>query len=70
MPYPRTKTFQRWEECERCGFDWPKSSLKRDYTGVKVCPECYDEKGHEEEMRNVSLKGEELGSEERIEPLI
>ncbi len=70
MPYPRTKTFQRWSECPRCGADWPKSSLHRDYTGARVCPECWDEEGHSEHKRRVHLRTEELDTEERIEPII
>jgi uncharacterized Zn finger protein (UPF0148 family) len=70
MPYPRHKTFQRWDECPRCGLDWPKSQLRRDYTGAKVCPNCWDEEGFEENKRRVNIKIEELDSEERIEPII
>lgn len=70
MPYPRTHTFQRWEECPRCGLLWPKSSLHRDASKAKVCPECYDSESHEDAKRRVQIRVEELDTEERIEPII
>lgn len=59
MPYPRHFTWQRWEECPRCGLDWPKDQLKREYTGAKVCPECFDQKGYEEALDDVMRRLEE-----------
>lgn len=70
MPYPRYKTFQKWGECPRCGFDYPKSQLTRDHIGTKVCPECWSEDGFEENRRRVNLRVEELNSDERVEPII
>ncbi len=70
MPYPRVKTFQRWEECPRCGLHWPKSQLTKDSFGTRVCPECYDQDGHAEELRRVRLRIEELNSNEQLEPII
>ncbi len=70
MPYPRSKTFQKWDECPRCGLDWPKNLLHRDYTGARVCSECYDEEGFEEGRRKVSLKVEEMDVDERVDPII
>ena len=59
MPWPRYHSFQKWEECPRCGLDWPKSMLRREYTGIKVCPECFDPKGYEENLASVFRKLEE-----------
>ena len=70
MPYPRFKTFQRWEECPRCGIDWPLSQLSRDSTGAKVCPQCWDATGYDVEKAKIHLRTEELDSDERVEPII
>jgi hypothetical protein len=70
MPYPRHVTFQIWQECPRCGIDWPRSQLHRDYTGAKVCPECYDQEGHAEELRRVRLRIEESKTDEQLEPIL
>lgn len=70
MPYPRRKTFQRWKECPRCGLHWPSTQLSRDFIGVRVCPECYDEIGHKEELRRVHLRIEEMTSDDQVEPII
>jgi len=70
MPYPRRKSFQKWKECPRCGFHWPSNQLYREYTGSRVCPECLDEEGYSEHKKRVTLRTEELSTEERIEPII
>jgi hypothetical protein len=70
MPYPRTVSFQIWEECPRCGLDFPRSQLTRDYTGMRVCPDCYDQSGHAEELRRVHLRVEETKSDDQVEPII
>lgn len=28
--------------CQRCGFERPLISLRREWTGLKVCRECWD----------------------------
>lgn len=30
--------------CDRCGFEFPYLRLKPEWDGVKVCPECWEEK--------------------------
>ena len=70
MPYPHFKTFQRWKECPRCGFDFPVSQLSRDSTGAKVCPECYDPPGRDAEIAKITLSIEELNSHETMEPIL
>jgi uncharacterized Zn finger protein (UPF0148 family) len=45
----RRITFNRWEECPRCGLDWPKKALRREpETGSVVCPECFDDPSHQD----------------------
>jgi len=70
MPYPRSKTFQRWKECDRCGLDYPINELRRDYSGAKVCPDCFDPKGFKENLANVSLTTEELDTDEYAEDIL
>lgn len=31
-------------ECARCGFIHPLSRLRKEWTGLKVCPPCWDPK--------------------------
>jgi len=31
-----------WVECARCGFDYRQSHMKREWTGVIVCQECWE----------------------------
>jgi hypothetical protein len=30
--------------CDRCGFDFPYLDLRKEWTGFKVCGECYEPK--------------------------
>ena len=30
--------------CERCGFQYKYLTLKKEWTGFRVCPECYEPK--------------------------
>jgi hypothetical protein len=40
--------------CDRCGFRYPYLSLVKEWTGHKVCPECYEPKHPQlEPKRNV-----------------
>lgn len=70
MPYPWRKSFRKWEECPRCGLDYPKNTLRRDYTGAKVCPYCWDEEGADEHRRRINIKIEELDQEETLEVVL
>lgn len=31
-----------WVECPRCGFDYRKSEMVLEYTGLEVCKDCCD----------------------------
>jgi hypothetical protein len=70
MPYPRSKTFKRWRECDRCGFDFPLNELSRDYSGARVCQFCYDPKGFEENLQDISMPFEDLEEEEYVEDIL
>jgi len=45
-------TGQEWDECDICGFDFPKSMLVKhpkfsgENDGYKVCSKCLDKPGH------------------------
>ena len=30
--------------CDRCAFEYPLNQLKKEWTGFKVCPQCYEPK--------------------------
>lgn len=30
--------------CDRCGFRYPYLSLQKEWTGMKVCSDCYEDK--------------------------
>ena len=41
-------TGEKWQECDRCGFDFPKKE-RVSQDGLKVCPKCVDVKDHEDD---------------------
>lgn len=42
----------------RCGFNYRLNRLRKEWTGLRVCPECWDPKP--EELRPVKVKPEGL----------
>ena len=41
--------------CDRCGFQYKYLTLKKEWTGFRVCPECYEPKHPQlEPIHNVS----------------
>jgi|YelNatPaOPRAMG01_1025707.scaffolds.fasta_scaffold26376_4 transcription elongation factor Elf1 len=57
--YNKRRTFEKWMECQRCGFDVPYSSVVKDpLNGALVCPDCADELGFEELREQVQLPDE------------
>ena len=46
-------TFNKWKDCDRCGFPWPEQQLKMQ-NGILVCPECDDEKSHGDFVRDAN----------------
>lgn len=63
MPYPRWPTGQKWLPCYICGFDYPKSQLRKDSYGPQRCPKCYDSDGFEEVKKNILLQHEDMVEE-------
>lgn len=45
-------------QCMRCGFDYKLRSLRKEWTGAIVCPECWDPKP--EDLRPPRVKPEGL----------
>lgn len=39
--------------CDRCGFEFPLSHLRKEWTGLKVCPPDYDRRHPQEFVRGV-----------------
>lgn len=31
-----------WGCCDRCAFDWRLTDLRKEWTGLMVCPPCFD----------------------------
>lgn len=44
-------------ECQRCGFIRMLSELRREWTGLKVCPDCWDPKPAEQRPPRVKPEG-------------
>lgn len=45
MPHPRNAGWQagnHWAECQRCGFEYRQKELKKEWTNLIVCPDCYE----------------------------
>lgn len=43
--------------CDRCGFEYALSSLKREWTGLMVCPEDWDVRPPELRTPNIRPEG-------------
>lgn len=57
--YNTRRRFEKWQDCDKCGFPFPYSYLSRDpYSGGIVCTGCLDEVGHSEEMARLRLPDE------------
>jgi len=46
--------------CDRCGVEYKYTLLQLEWTGYKVCPECFDEKSALEFPTNVPVDAEAL----------
>jgi ribosome-binding protein aMBF1 (putative translation factor) len=42
--------------CDRCGFEYPLVTLRKEWTGLKVCRECYDIRHPQEFVRGKADK--------------
>lgn len=43
--------------CDRCGFEYPRSKLKREWTGLLVCEQDFDIKPYELDPPKVRPEG-------------
>ena len=55
-----------WVECDICGFDMPKSKVRRDHLGRLACPNDLDERDRDSFRKNFELP-EEIGFGDPIE---
>jgi hypothetical protein len=46
-----------WAVCSRCGFQRRVNELRKEWTGFRVCAECYDEKPAETRPPRVTAEG-------------
>lgn len=59
-------TGEQWQECDVCGFDYPKSLLRKQPAfqgptdGFVVCPKCFDAPGHAYNLSRMDLPVEEV----------
>ena len=42
-----------WWPCDRCGKDYPEPKLKQEWTGLRVCPSCWDPRHSQDFVRGV-----------------
>ena len=62
-------TGEQWQECDVCGFDYPKSQLKKEPSyggttdGFSVCSKCMDEPGHAYNLQQLTLPDENVSQE-------
>lgn len=42
--------------CQRCGFQYPSTQIKKEWTGLHVCPSCYETR-HPQTL--IKIRGEE-----------
>lgn len=38
-------------ECDRCGFDYLNTELRKEWTGLRVCNKCWDPRHPQEYLR-------------------
>jgi hypothetical protein len=43
-----------WVNCMRCGFDYRASKVKKEWTGLIVCEECWEPRHPQDFVRGVS----------------
>ena len=55
-------------ECDRCGFVYKYLEMKLEWTGLKVCPECYEPKQAQLDPARVPVDPEALRQPRLTEP--
>lgn len=63
-------SYRKWEDCPRCGWTYPKQELRRDCTGLKVCPKCWDAKGFDDVKADYQLRVEEFDENDSWEDVL
>jgi len=58
--------------CDRCGMAYPYLSIKEEWNGSRVCPECFEEKHPQLDPPRVTADAEALrhASPDRTEPAV
>lgn len=57
--YNNKRRFEKWMDCDRCGFPFPYSYLSKDpMNGAIVCEGCIDEWSHTDYMARLRLPDE------------
>ncbi len=51
----RKVSFNQWQNCTRCYLPWPKRAYRRQ-RGLELCPECIDDKDHEQYKAEGEMK--------------
>lgn len=46
-----------WACCDRCGFNYPLSQLRREHTGLMVCPDDFDPRPAQMSAPNIKAEG-------------
>lgn len=47
-------------ECSRCGWIWKLNQLRYEWSGLKVCPDCWDPFPHQDFPRQLTAESEAL----------
>tara|TARA_R110000751_G_scaffold249031_3_gene348780 strand:+ start:1658 stop:1972 length:315 start_codon:yes stop_codon:yes gene_type:complete len=42
-----------WVECQRCGFDYREDNMRMEWTGLKVCGDCWEIRHPQDFVRGV-----------------
>jgi len=58
--------------CDRCGFSYSYSDIRAEWTGLRVCPECFEFKHPQEDPPVIRVDAEALRDARpaRTEPLV
>lgn len=43
--------------CQRCGWQWPLNKIRKEWTSLRVCPDCFDPKPADMSPPNIKPEG-------------